>query len=513
VLAAPVLLGIYARRQRLLTRPETWLVLLIAVLASAAATLPTPAMLSLVLWNGLVFSWFTFWSARERGRSPVHWIYAMPAIVLVWVNTHAAFILAAPFLIIVTVAAFFLLPGREARHAAVALALCGLATGVNPYGPRYPLQLVAETLAPAGRSGIDWKNPLQATFGAGGQYLHLPEFLVWMVFGTLAAGWLGGRRWGVVAALFLAYTPLNLVYARSTFLLPAIFGYGFLYLVRDARWPGPTAALASVLFLLLGGRAAFEARQRPETGTWMGFGIGYSQPVDEAEFLARGNYGARIYNTSKAGGYLIWRLFPRYQVMGDARGFRGELKQFTQPRDANQFQAFLGRHPGDIAVAGFQEDGVWRSFLKMPNWRPVFYGPSAAVFAHRDQFHSRVEAAASLERLRNGRDGARVFDFAIAVGDYRTAWSLLDQMEGPLRNQMDTADLDRMILYRAGHAALRSEDYSRAWECFELSSRHHPFEGQDKTILLILRDLLKAGPGDPRAGTFRAGLLQLMAGN
>jgi hypothetical protein len=523
VLAAPALLGIYARRQGLLARPETWLILLVTVLASVVATLPKPEMLSLVLWNGLVFCWFNLLNARERGRSPLPWIYAMPAIVLVWVNTHGAFILAAPFLIMVTVAAFFLLPRREAWHTAAALALCGLATAVNPYGPRYPLQLMAETLGRTGRPDIAWNNAFQPTLGAAGQYLHLPEFLVWMALGTLAACWLGGRRWGVVAALFLAYTPLYLLYVRSTFLLPAIFGYGFLYLVRDyfdrgARLPRLTAALACVLFLFFGGRAVLQARQRPESGAWMGFGIGYSQPVDEAEFLARGNYGARIYNTYNAGGYLIWRLFPRYQVMVDARSFPyvawfDELKQFMRTRDAKEFQAFLERHPGDIAVADFQEDGVWRSFLKMPNWRPVFYGASAAVFVHRGQFQSRVEAAASLQRLRNGSDGARIFDFAIAVGDYRTAWSLLDQMEGPLRRQVKTADLDRMILYRAGHVALRIGDYSRAWECFELSFRHHPCEGHDETLLLILRALLKAGPGDPRAVALRAGLLQLTAGS
>ncbi len=519
VLGVLALLAIYARRRGLLARPETWLVLLITMLASVVATFPKPEMLSLVLWNALVFCWFQLLDARERGGNLLPWTYAMPCIVLVWVNTHGAFILAAPFLIIAAAAAFFILPRRPAWHMALALALCGLATAVSPYGLRYPLQLLDFALGRTARPDIAWNNEFQPTFGAAGQYFRLPEFLVWMTLGIIAAWALrdrgrGIREWAVAAVMFLAYTPLYLIYVRSTFLLPAIFGYGFLFVVRNAKWPRLSTALASVLFLFLGGRSIVQAIEQPESGAWPGFGIGYSQPVDEAEFLARGNFGPRIYNTYNAGGYLIWRLFPHYQVMVDARSFPyvawfDELKQFTRTQDPKEFQAFLDRHPGDVALVDFQEDGAWRSFLKTPHWRPAFYGPAAAVFVPDDRFRGRVEAAASLQHLRNGRDGARVFDFAAAVGDYRNAWSLLNQLQGPLHREVDSGDLARMVSYRAGHEALRSGDYPRAWECFEASFRHHAFEGQDSTILVLLRALLKVGSGDPRAAILRAGLSHL----
>jgi hypothetical protein len=538
VLTVLALLAIYARRRGSLARPETWLVLLVSLLASVVATFPKPEMLSLVLWNALVFCWFRVLDAREQGRNVLSWIYAMPCIVLVWVNTHGAFVLATPFLAIVTATAFFILPRREARHMAIAAVLCGIATVVNPYGLGYPVQLLEATLGRTARPDIAWNNAFQSTFGAAGQYFHLPEFLVWMGVGLVAACVLVWKKrvetsldpagksacatgrpavyTTMVLLLFVAYVPLYVFYVRSTSLLPAIFGYGFLYLVRDVRWPRLAPALACVLVLFFGGRAVEQALQRPESGAWMGFGIGYSQPVDEAEFLARGNYGPRIYNTYNAGGYLMWRLFPRYQVMVDARSFPyvawfDELKQFTRTESPNEFQAFLSRHPGDVALVDFQEDAVWRSFLNTPHWRAAFYGPAAAVFVHEGQVQGRVEAAASLQHLRNGRDGVRVFDFATAVGDYRTAWSLLDQMQGPLREQVDAADLDRMAQYRAGHEALRAGDYSRAWECYEASFRHHAFEGQDKTTLVLLRALLKVGTGDPRSATLRAGLSHLVA--
>ena len=111
VLAILALMAIYAYRQRLLARPEIWLVLLVTMLASVVATMPKPEMLSLVLWNALVFCWFELLerSGGQGGRRSgnlLPWIYAMPCIVLVWVNTHGAFILAAPFILIATVGVF-----------------------------------------------------------------------------------------------------------------------------------------------------------------------------------------------------------------------------------------------------------------------------------------------------------------------------------------------------------------------------------------------------------------------
>src|ERR1019366_9268395 len=159
--------------------------------------MPKPEMLSLVLWNALVFCWFELLEVSgRRSGNVLPWIYAMPCIVLVWVNTHGAFILAAPFILIATVAAFFLLPRREAWHMTVAAALCALDAA----------------LGRTARPDIAWNNAFQPTLGAAGQYYHLPEFLVWMGLAVLAACTLRRRGWGVVAVLFLAYTPLYLLY-------------------------------------------------------------------------------------------------------------------------------------------------------------------------------------------------------------------------------------------------------------------------------------------------------------
>ena len=516
VLTVLGLLALHAYRCGLLDRAEAWLAMLIVLLASVVATLPKPEMLSLVLWNGLVFCWFGALHPSVGARRKLLWIYAIPAIMLVWVNTHGGFLLAAPFLGIGAVAGWLLFPRRDAIHLACATALCGLATVMNPYGIRYPLQLIAYTLGRGPHPDIAWNNAFQPTISSAGSYLRLPELLAWMSLGMLVMLMLSRRRerWAL-AAMFAAYVPLYVVYVRSTFLLPAIFGYSVLYLARGTvRVHAMATVLATLAILFLGGRAVYRAAEHPSPGSWMGFGIGDSQPVDEAEFLAQEHFGPRIYNTYNAGGYLLWRLFPRDRVMVDARSFPylawfAELVEFTRTTDPVRFQAFLARHPGDVALVDFQEEMTWRSFLAAPGWRPAFYGPSAAVFAPAEEWRGRVRAAASLAHVRNGDTAAKVFAFAAATGDYQTAWSVLAQMQGPLRGQMSDYALRFAQSYREGHYALAAHDYPRAWHAFERAFRGHPVSGQDATLLKLLKALLLVDPAGNQAAVLRTGLEHL----
>jgi hypothetical protein len=516
VVAVAGMLALYARRCGLLDRPEAWLAILMVLLGSVVATLPKPEMLSLVLWNAMVFCWFGALSARSRPP----WIYAIPAIMLVWVNTHGGFLLAAPLLAINVVAGFLLFPRRDAAHLAVATGLCGVATVVNPYGIVYPLQLLEFALGRGNHPDLAWNNAFQPSFHTAGTYLRLPELLAWMALAIVALliRAKGRERWGI-AILFVAYVPLYLLYVRSTFLLPAIFGYGALYLLsRGPAIRGPGAvALASVAMLFLGGRAVSVAALHPSTGSWMGFGVGDSQPVDEAEFLAQNQFGPRIYNTYNAGGYLLWRLYPRDRVMVDARSFPylgwfDELVQFQRSVDPPRFRAFLAKYPGDVALVDFQEDMTWRSFLATPGWRPAFYGPSAAVFVPAEKSPGPVRASQSVARLRNGETAVKVFAFAAAAGDYSTAWNVLAQMRGSLSGQMTEDGLAFAVNYQAAHQAMQAHDYAAALNRFTLAYRQRLISGQDTTILNILRALQKVDPAGGQAAILRTGLEHLTRG-
>jgi hypothetical protein len=80
---------------------------------------------------------------------------------------------------------------------------------------------------------------------------------------------------------------------------------------------------------------------------------------------------------------------------------------------------FLERYPADVAVIDHAKDRGQRNFLDSTARRPVFYGPTAAVFVRRG--HETAEESRTppthggIERLRNGATALAVFEFAVAV--------------------------------------------------------------------------------------------------
>ena len=64
--------------------------------------------------------------------------------------------------------------------------------------------------------------------------------------------------------------------------------------------------------------------------SWMGFGIGYMNPVAEAKYIKKHFPKVRIGNTYDEGAYLLWELWPQNKVFIDARyfPFRGWLDEY-----------------------------------------------------------------------------------------------------------------------------------------------------------------------------------------
>jgi hypothetical protein len=188
--------------------------------------------------------------------------------------------------------------------------------------------------------------------------------------------------------------------------------------------------------------------------------------VVEAEYLAASRAGQRLYNIFDAGGYLLWRLYPGYKVMIDPRFFPykswfAELYDFSTGKS---FGAFLQKYPADTAIIDLDRPQVWKSFLQSKDWRLVFYGPTSAVFVDHAITDDRLAqgfAPGRFDHLRNGRTALGVFDFALVVGDYATAWKVLDQAQA-LAYQVDHDELQRAIAIRDGYQRLVAGDYDAA---------------------------------------------------
>lgn len=253
----------------------------------------------------------------------------------------------------------------------------------------------------------------------------------------------------------------------------------------------------------LSARAVRAAWLEPSSGSWPGFGINYVNPVAEAEYLAKrslgdgrrpdaGAAGTHLYNIFDSGGYLLWRLYPGYRVMTDSRSFPylawfEDQYRFTM---GVSFAEFLERYPADIAVIDHAKDRCQRNFLDSIAWRPVFYGPTAAVFVrrgHETADESRTPPAhGGIERLRNGATALAVFEFAVAVGDYEPAWAVLAQLEGPLRHHLTASRLRILLAYRDARQALARADFAGMRDLLRLGLVGRPVSDRDRQALDLL---------------------------
>src|SRR5580698_562931 len=98
VLVTVIFQAWFAWRSGMARQPLSWLLILFSTIGGLTASQPKPELFSLVMWNALLFFYFRFRLAVRENTDPTRWLYAVPAVMLLWVNLHGGFILPAPFL-------------------------------------------------------------------------------------------------------------------------------------------------------------------------------------------------------------------------------------------------------------------------------------------------------------------------------------------------------------------------------------------------------------------------------
>ena len=482
--AVALVVLVYARQRRLLRHPLTWLVALIAILMSSNAGFIKPQLFSVVLMSVTVLVWFHI---RGCPAAAWRWCYVFPLIMVVWVNTHGCFVFGLFFLAVAWAGAeinalFFpdaALPLKVRRHLFAALILTGLAVFATPYGWQYPLQLARSftgaTESMALRKTVrDYDSifsPLQRSF-------HFVDFLM-LAAALLTALLLAGCRWrDAVWDLILANVGFGFLYTcflRTTFLWAPVFALSTLSLLAAA--PGPwrrpagrrlavAYGVAVALFCLwFGLRSIYERYTRPFMCRWLGFGISYFNPVAEAEFILSNAAGYRLGNDYNGGGYLLWRLSPDMKVMIDPRyfPFKDWYARYHLAENG-QVEGFLREFPADVwcVVFALRDTVAW--FQESPDWAPVFYGPSAVVFARRDLALAAepLRAAPEIGEIRNLYQGLLVLSFALNVQDFRGAERILAGLETRFLFGNRRAKVQGAVALTRGIRAYYEEEYGRA---------------------------------------------------
>jgi hypothetical protein len=318
-------------------RDRTWVgvaALSLMLLVAANRLQARPETPSFVLLAGIL--WLLDRFERTGSRS----VYAIVALQLVWANLHGLFAVGIAVCAIHLAGELLRPLGRagadlrweRVRRLAAVTALAALASLANPNavdGALYPLTQL-DMVASAERRGtfgmlidellppVAMLRPLSLGFFLGLGALSLgaalanhrrvreADLLLWMAFFYLGIGATRNTAlFAVIAAPILVRNLNEVLDARP---LPARFHAG-------------ANALAAALALLLAQDAA-RGHLFARIGTWSTAGLGVIEgmnPIGAAEWIDRTRPPAPIAHTMVDGGYLIWRLWPAYQVMSDGR--------------------------------------------------------------------------------------------------------------------------------------------------------------------------------------------------
>lgn len=372
---------------------------------------------------------------------------------------------------------------------------------------------------------------------ASGEFWHLK----WALALLGLALWCGGRRVQLAHLLLLGgFGVLALMSNRNVLLFYWLGApIAALYLAPTARVSlrrlgrraGPRLALAVQLtglvsVLALSGRAA--AREptldRPTP---------FHMPEASAARLAELPGGA-IFSTDQQGGYLIWRLYPRFRpfidtrlVLRSAEEYRQYLSVVDQPE---RFAALAAReHFSYVVLPVAYPDrylGLIATLHSSPDWKLIFSDGSEVLFARRDLETSPAldlgertltdQLAAQIDREYSGDSAlsaeARLHlaTLAMTLGEFDTADYVLSKCSGPRaaalrargrfsvgdvsaaealakralsRDARDLSSLDLMALI-----ALRRADRSAALGYLRRVVKMDPFDPEASQILANLEE-------------------------
>ena len=393
LLGALTAAAVYAAcRRRGVGEPGATLLTLWAVMMGLPLTNVRPQMVTalLVAVTALLLTRY-----RQGDRRA---LWPLPLMLALWVNLHGGYVMGL-VLIGLTVVGEAIARRRGSEGGAAPLrpllvvaALSGLATLLSPHGLealRYPFtyagtgnasqRFIAEWQSP------DFHSPLILIFGAGlllalllglgRRPLGLTDVL-WTVTVTLMA--LQSTRhiplWAIVV------TPL--LGARLAAEYPRWRG-------TLAEWRPPALALAAVsnwtlvalsiagTLALAGAGARDYLRAAPPAATY---------PAGAVAYLRANALDGAIFNEYHWGGYLIYQLYPRYQVFIDGRadvyGDALVTRYRSTTRLAPGWRDLLAEHDVRLALLG-KDSALAAALRDHPNWETLYTGEIETLLRRR----------------------------------------------------------------------------------------------------------------------------------
>jgi tetratricopeptide (TPR) repeat protein len=392
---------------------------IIAVPLIALRTRPRADMFTVVLFAAFLS---LLWENYQTGRAR---LWLLPLLMLAWVNFHLGFVAGLALML-----AYLGVELLETIYAGVRriaalhrlrcswkwLAVTSLVTLANSWGWNIYRALILQARA-AGQHQLnisEWGG-VPMTWTTFSTALSLREtqgaiYLLLLIAVVAAVLALLKRQLGALILLLVATYPavrhvrMGAVFAcvvvmvGGFVLAPAIINFGSR--VRQPQMRS-TIAWAAVCFLaVLAVLRSFDLVTnrhyvRVVDESTFGAGLGWWFPERAAGFIQREDLPGEIFNTYDEGGYVTWKLGPKYRDYVDGRAIpfgvprlhkAGQLLQLspdseTWRQEADRYNINtiifpLGRFDGAQLVQ-------LKGFCDSHDWRPVYLDEISAVFVRR----------------------------------------------------------------------------------------------------------------------------------
>ena len=425
-LTAVVIAAVFSWTFRLLIVRGTNLVvalllMLLAVAASMVHILARPHVLS---WLFAVM-WFSILDSSERealaGQNGPRsrWLWFLPLSMLVWVNVHGGFLLGFVLCGAFLVGAFWtwrttretgfdeslrkIAFGRRLRSLTAVTLLSAAATLVNPYGWKLHAHVLSYLTNGFFMDHIDeFQSP-------NFHFLAQKCFLALVIL-TLATIAVRVRTLKVSEALLVLFAMYAGLYASrnipvSSILLVLILGplvpaFGLSDFARrmtavDSRLRGHLWPMVAVLFVLIvdwsggrmGSKVLADAHFDPTR-----------MPVGAVNNLEKNGNPGPVLSPDYWGGYLIYRLYPKSQVVIDDRhDLYGEqiLESYLKMvRPQPGWDDFLRDHHVSLVIMPKTAE-ITAMLNETPGWKPIYSDDVAVTFIRTDSTQNPAPASPS----------------------------------------------------------------------------------------------------------------------
>ncbi len=389
----------------------------LATLASSLHWLARPhlfTMLILLVWYILV--------ERLQTEGPGRWTWSFPIIILVWTNLHGGFVVGLVLLLIYALGnwltGLFSQDG-QAKHAdydrarlfARTALICGLASLINPYGPKlyrhifhsyvtsgFLVDIVTEFLSPN---------------------FHMPpvRFFELLLLGTIFVFGASRKRLTFIEiGLLVFWTHLALFSARhiplyTLVVTPILCRHLSMYVdgltLGVPSWVSKSAvAVTRYSSHFLNFEAQFRRHLFPVILVAIVGAICLNQgrlfgqkvldadfpkknfPVDAARFIEGRGLKGNAYTMDQWGGYLVYRLFPNYKTFLDGRSdMYGEelIKEYLKLLNAEyQWKQLVDKYNIEWILLPVQNPLA--SVLKESSrWKVIYDDQVSIIFVKSDR--------------------------------------------------------------------------------------------------------------------------------